>query len=301
MEQLFLNFKKRIEKNPGLVEAMCLSNKNGVVWQEQYFPRINRNIYSHSKSFSSLMVGIAIDEGLLSLETRLVDVFKDEMSYFNYERLYDITVKDLLMMASGFDEDYLFGYQKKAGIGYPNYLQFMFSCELKVKPGTKFHYSNGDTYLVSRMVEKVYNKKFTQLCYEKIFEPLEIGFPFWGCDPMGFCTAASELCLNIEEMNRLGILFLNNGVYKGKRIISEEYVKMCSKTQIKTNSNVWGDYSFQFWMVPEIDGGYRADGAYGQITIIMPKEGYALSFQRPEDDKLNEVLAILKEEVFSKL
>ena len=47
--------------------------------------------------------------------------------------------------------------------------------------------------------------------------------------------------------------------------------------------------------------GYRADGAYGQLTIIMPKQGYALSFQRPEDDKLNKVVEILKEEVFNKL
>ena len=300
MEKLFLNFKKRIEEHEGLVEAICLSNKDGVIWKEQYFPRTNRNIYSHSKSFTSLMVGIAIDEGMLSLDTRLVDVFKDDICSCTYNRLYEITVKDLLMMASGFDEDYLFGWQKKQGIGYPDYLKFMFNQELKVKPGTKFHYSNGDTYLASRMVEKVYGKKFTQLCYEKIFTPLEIGFPIWGCDPMGYCTAASELSINVLEMNRLGILFLNKGVYKGKRIVSESYVDMCSKAQIKTHDQAWGDYSFQFWMVPEVDG-YRADGAYGQLTIIMPHHGYVLSFQRPEDENLPKVIEILKEEVFNEL
>ena len=300
MEQLFLNFKKRIEQEPNLVEAVCLSNKEGLIWKEQYIPRTVRNIYSHSKSFTSLMVGIAIDENMLSLDTRLVDVFKEEIDNETYNRLFEITLKDLLMMSSGFDEDYLFGWQKSLGIGYPDYLMFMLSRELKQKPGTKFHYSNGDTYLASRMVEKVYNKKFVQLCYEKIFEPLEIGFPMWGCDPMGYCTAASELCLSVDQMNKLGILFLNNGVYNGKRIVSEEYIKMCSEAKINTPSNYWGDYSFQFWMVPECEG-YRADGAYGQLTIIMPKQGYALSFQRAEDDGLNKVVEILKEEVFSKL
>ena len=117
---------------------------------------------------------------------------------------------------------------------------------------------------------------------------------------MGYCTAASELSLSIEEMNRLGILFLNNGVYKGKRIISEEYVKACSRTQIKTDDNAWGDYSYQFWMVPEGEG-YRADGAFGQITFIWPKYNLTLSFQRPEDDNLGRVLEILREEVLSKL
>ena len=70
---------------------------------------------------------------MLSLDTRLVDVFKDEICSCTYNRLYEITVKDLLMMASGFDEDYLFGWQKKQGIGYPDYLKFMFNQELKVK------------------------------------------------------------------------------------------------------------------------------------------------------------------------
>jgi CubicO group peptidase (beta-lactamase class C family) len=300
MKKLLENFKHRIEKEHNLVEAMCLSDSNGLLWKEQYIPRTVRNIYSHSKSFTSLMVGIAIDEGVLTLDTKLVDVFKDEIDIETYNRLYDITVKNLLMMSSGFDEAYLMSVERRKGIGYPDYLKFLFSRELKVKSGTKFCYSNGDTYLLSRMIQKLYNKHFTQLCYEKIFIPLEIGLPMWGADPMGNCIAASELCLSIEEMNKLGILFLNKGVYKGERIVSEEYVKLCSNPQIKTDECYWGDYSFQFWMTPEGDG-YRADGAYGQITFIWPKYDLALSFQRPEDNRLEEVIKILREEVLEKI
>lgn len=300
MEKLLLNFKKRIESEKNLVESMCLSNSNGLIWCEQYIPRTVRNIYSHSKSFTSLMVGIAIDERKISLDTRLVDVFKDEIDKNTYERLFEITVKHLLMMSSGFDDAFLMSNERKKGIGYPDYLSFLFSQPLKTKPGSKFCYSNGDTYLLGRIIAKVYNKNFTQLCYEKIFLPLEIGFPMWGACPMGYSIAASELCLSVSEMNKLGILFLNKGMYKGKRIVSEWYVDMCSKPQIKTQECYWGDYSFQFWMTPEGDG-YRADGAYGQLTIIWPKYDLALSFQRPEDDRLGRVLEILREEVLSKI
>lgn len=300
MEQLIMNFKKRIEQEDNLVEAMCLSNSNGLIWKEQYITRTYRNIYSHSKSFTSLMVGIAIDEGKLSLSTRMVDVLKDELSEEKYNYFYEITVKNLLTMSSGFGEAYLMGIQRRQGIGYPDYLQYLFSKGLKYKPGSKFCYSNGDTYLLSRMVAKVYNRNFTQLCYEKIFMPLEIGFPIWGVDPNGYCIAASDLHLNVEEMNRLGILFLNKGIYKGKRIVSEEYVNMCSVPQIKIENSWWGDYSFQFWMVPEGDG-YRADGAHGQLTIIWPKYDLVLSFQRPEDERLGLVIDILREEVFNKI
>ena len=300
MEKLIENFKQRIEKEHNLVEAICLSNSKGLIWKAQYIPRTVRNIYSHSKSFTSLMVGIAIDEGIITLDTRLVDVFKDEIDEITYNRLYDITVKNLLMMSSGFEEAFLMSNERVKGVGYPDYLKFLFSRELKVKSGTKFCYSNGDTYLLSRMIQKLYDKPFVQLCYEKIFVPLEIGFPMWGADPFGYCIAASELCLSIEDMNKLGILFLNKGVYKGKRIVSEEYIKLCSEAKITTGECHWGDYSFQFWMTPEGDG-YRADGAYGQITFIWPKYDLALSFQRPEDNRLEEVLTILREEVLEKI
>ena len=300
MENLLLNFKNRIEKEDGLIEAICLSNKDGIIWKEQYIPRTVRNIYSHSKSFTSLMVGIAIDEGMITLDTRMVDVFKDEIDEETYNRLYHIKVRNLLTMSSGFNKAYLMSYDRKLGMGYPDYLKFMFTRELVTIPGSKFCYSNGDTYLLGRIVEKVYSKPFTQLCYEKIFNDLDIGYPMWGADPMGYCVAASELCLNVEEMNRLGILFLNKGMYKGKRIVSEEYVKMCSVAQIKTNEDSWGDYSYQFWMVPNTDI-YRADGAYGQITFIFPTHNLTLSFQRPEDDRLGRVLEIFKEEVLSKM
>jgi CubicO group peptidase (beta-lactamase class C family) len=99
-------------------------------------------------------------------------------------------------------------------------------------------------------------------------------------------------------MNKLGILFLNEGVYKGKRIVSKEYVKMCSKEQIKTDG--WGHYSNQFWMTPE-GNGYRADGAYGQITFIWPDLNLTFSVQRLEDTRLDEFLKLLKEEVLNKL
>ena len=300
MENLFINFKKRIEAEQGLIESICLANKDGVLWKEQYIPRTVRNIYSHSKSFTSLMVGIAIDEGMLSLETRMVDVFKHHMNEETYLRLYNIKVKHLLMMSSGFDEAFLMTPERKKGIGYPDYLAFMLSRELKYKPGCKFCYSNGDTYLLARIVQEVYNKQFTQLCYEKIFSQLDIGLPMWGADPQGYCIAASELCLNVEDMNKLGILFLNKGIYKGKRIVSEEYVDLCSIAQIKTDEGAWGDYSYQFWMVPHTDI-YRADGAYGQITFIFPSHNFTLSFQRPEDDKLGKVIEIFKEEILNKL
>ena len=164
MLKLINNFKSRIEKEHNLIEAICISNSEGIMLSEHYIPRIVRNIYSHSKSFTSLMVGIAIDEGKLTLDTRLMDVFKDEVDEETYSRLYEIKVQDLLNMSSGFGEAYLMSSERVKGIGYPDYLKFLFSRELKYQPGSEFCYSNGDTYLAGRMVAKVYNEDFIRLC-----------------------------------------------------------------------------------------------------------------------------------------
>lgn len=300
MKQLVENFIKRIEEIGNLVEAVCYSNSEGIVYCKRYIPRLTRNIYSHSKSFTSTMAGIAIDEGKLTLETRLVDLFKDEIDESTYKRLYNIKLVDLLTMRSGFCGSYLMTDQRRSGQGYPDYFKFLTSLELKAEPGTQFCYSNGDTYLVARMVQKAYNRDFRDLCYEKIFVPLEIGFPSWGVDPLGYCLAATSLDLNIEDMNKLGILYLNKGVYKGKRVVSEEYVKLATKEWAKDPYAGWGHYGLQWWMVPE-GNGYRADGMFGQITIVWPDKDTVLSFQRMDDERMNEVKKVLDEEILSKI
>lgn len=300
MKQLIQNFIKKVEENGNLVEAICYSNSEGIVYCKHYIPRLTRNIYSHSKSFTSTMVGIAIDEGMISFDTRLVDVFRDEIDDENYKRLYDIKLIDLLTMRSGFGKAYLMTDQRKSGQGYPDYLQYMFTRELLGKPGELFAYSNGDTYLCARMVQKVYNRDFRDLCYEKIFVPLEIGFPSWGVDPLGYCLAATSLDLNVEDMNKLGILYLNKGAYKGKRIVSEKFVNMAGKEWAKDPNAGWGHYGLQWWTVPE-GNGYRADGMFGQITIVWPEHDAVLSFQRMDDERMHEVKKVLDEEILSKI
>lgn len=297
MRQLINNFLlKAKELGPNVFEAVCISDKDGIIFKEQYIPRLTRNIYSHSKSFTSLMVGIALDEGKLTLDTRLVDVFKDEIDEETYNRLFKITLKHLLSMRSGLGGPWLMTCDRQSGIGYPNYLKFLLSKELLNEPGEKFLYSNGDTYLCARMVEKVYSRDFRDLCYEKIFVPMEIGFNDWGVDPLGHCIAASSLQLNIENMNKLGILFLNKGMYKDKRIVSEKWIDDVYSSFINN-----GDYSLQFWRVGNDNKCLFASGMYGQNTYIFKDYGIAFSYQRPDDDLHDKVFEIFKKEVADKI
>jgi CubicO group peptidase (beta-lactamase class C family) len=296
IRKLINNFLEKAKAEENMLEAVCLCDKNGVVFKEQYIARLTRNIYSHSKSFTALMVGIAIDEGKLTLDTRLADVFKDEIDEETYQKLYDIQLKHLLAMRSGLGGPWLMQSQREEGQGYPDYLKFLFSKELVAKPGEQFVYSNGDTYLCSRMVSKVYDRNYRDLCYEKIFLPMEMGFVEWGVDPLGYCIGASAMHLNVENMNKLGLLYINDGVYKGKRIVSKEWIDT-----IYASNNPESNYAFQHWTFgPDVKCLF-ASGMYGQNTYIFREHGVAFSYQRPEDTRGDRLNQMFKEEVVDKL
>lgn len=299
---LVKEFDKYIIDNKLSIEAMCLSNKDGIIFENHYndTPNIPRNIYSHSKSYLSLLVGIAIDEGLLHLDDHIVDILKDEINPLYIENNKDITLRHCLTMSSGYSEGLLFESDRRKGIGYPDYLNYIMSKPIKSTPGTHYTYSNGDTYLCSRCVEKVYNNTLCNIAYEKLFKKMDIGYPLWETDPYGHCIAASGLRLKISDMNKIGILILNDGIWKNERLISHEYIDMLYNRQNICDTNLWGEYSFQFWLMSN-QHAIRCDGAYGQYTFIYPEHNIALSIQRKEDDLQKEVIDKLIEMVLVKL
>ena len=294
---LIESFYKKIEKEDLHIESLVISDSKGMFYSHHFIDKGPRNIYSHSKSFLSLMFGIAMDEGLVSLDDHVVDYFKEEFTKEQYDEFYPMLIRHPLTMTSGFDEQYLMMGTRN---DIPDFLQFIFSHHLKKKPGENFVYSNGDSYIVARILEKIYKKSLLEICNERIFSKLDIINPVWEADKQGHSFGASGLELTIEDMNKLGILVLNKGCYKGQRIVSEEYIDLLYKTNIDIHGAGWGSYSLQFWQTPEING-IRADGAYGQFTFIYPKADLAISIQRNEDDQVHRICEILREEVFKKI
>ena len=294
---LIQNFFKRLEEENVHIESLVVSDSNGLFFSHHFIDKGPRNIYSHSKSFVSLLFGIALEEGLLSLEDHVVDYFKDELSNEQYQKYYPMLLKHPLTMRSGFDESLLMMNDR---LELSSYFDYLFSHDLKRNPEERFVYSNGDTYIICRVLEKVYKRKVLDVVYEKILSKLGIEYPVWEEDKQGHTFGASGLELTIEDMNKLGILVLNKGTYKGQKIISEEYIDLLYKTDVPTDGWGWGNYSLQFWHTPQ-GNGIRADGAFGQYTFIYPKLDIALSIQRSEDDEQPKVVDLIINEILLKL
>ena len=293
------NFIKALENfNPG-VEAVVLNINNENVVEKIFYPLASRNIYSHTKSYTATAVGIAIDEGKISLDTTLSELFPEYIKFAVSDDIKKIKLKHLLTMSSGFGKPYLMGDDRRKGTGYPDYMQYMFSRPVVNEPGSKFTYSTADSHLVARMVEKAVNKNILSYLYEKLFSKLDIGLPIWETDPEGHPIGGGGLHLNIKDMMKLGILYLNKGVWNGERIISESFVNLATTKQIDTgNKDEWGkEYGLQFWMGPK-KCAYRADGAHGQLSFVIPSENAVLAIQCSDYSDFPKIQALLNELVF---
>lgn len=273
------------EENTG-IESIALWQNGEMKLVHRFVPAGPRLIYSHTKSFISTAAGVAIDEGLLTLETKLCSLFPEYASIISDERVNEITLRHLLTMSSGFGGAFLMSANRRKGEGYPDYIGYMLKKELKYAPGEKFVYSNADTHLAGCMVERACGKPLLQYCCDKIFAPLDMGFPAWETDPNGTAFGGSGLYLDITEMMKLGILYLNKGSFNGKQVVSESWVEQAGSKQIDTgHETAWHNgYGYQFWTVGQRENAFRADGAYGQFSIVLPDENAVLAIQSSEQN-----------------
>lgn len=194
-------------------------------------------------------------------------------------------------MSSGFNHAYLMNPDRRSGVGAPDYLRYMFSRRVEVEPGSTFCYSSADSDLAGRMLEQAAGMRLGEYLYGMIFSKLDQGWPVWECDPQGHPIAGGGIYMSLANMLKLGQVYLNDGTWHGTRIVSESWVKQASGKQIDTPySNIWTcGYGYQFWMSP-YEGAYRADGAYGQITTILPKQGLVVAIQCPESGDFDNIV-----------
>lgn len=302
MEQKIKMFIERMKvENPG-IEAVALADRENVISEYHFVQVHSRNIYSHTKSFMSTAAGIALEEGALTLEDPLVAYFKNKVPEVHQKWLREIRFRHLLTMSSGFGQAYLMIDDRRKGEGLPDYLEYMLSRPVLKKPGTEFDYSTADSHLAGLMLAKAVGKNLNVYLYEKLFRPLGIGFPIWECDPQGNVNGGSGLFLNITDMIKLGQLYLADGVWKGERILSSLWIKEATRKQIETpGGDSWNcGYGYQFWMMPQSHA-YRADGAFGQITIVLPEQGYVVAVQCSEYGNFEKVKQALNEIVLADL
>ena len=257
-------------------------------WQSEGVDTVPHVLHSVSKTFTATAVGLAIADGKLKLTDKVIDFFPDKLPEDVSDNLKAMTVRDLLTMSCGHDEEPT--AHREEG---QDWIKAFLAHPVKHEPGTFYLYNSLGTYMLSAIVQKVTGEKVVDYLNARLFEPLHIDKPKWEESSQGINTGGWGLYLKTEDLAKMGQLLLQKGEWNGKQIIPAEWVSEMSKKQVesinpgtrmeqaaergltKENSDWMQGYGYQMWICRPAC--FRADGARGQYIIVCPEKNAVIA------------------------
>ena len=285
-----LDFVNTVEKaNLNLHSLMVVRHGQVVAegWWAPYAPQLKHTLYSLSKSFTSTAVGLAVAEGKLTVEDKVVSFFKDDLPAAISDNLAAMRVKDLLTMTTGHDKE---PTPNMRADGNKNWIKVFLAHPVEHKPGTHFVYNSGATYMLSVIVQKLTGQPVLAYLKPRLFDPLGIEGADWEVDSNGINTGGWGLRVRTEDIAKFGQLYLQKGVWNGKRLLPEAWIADATRGQVqsaggkrKADENDWlQGYGYQFWRCRH--DAYRGDGAMGQYCIVLPNEDTVIAITSETSD-----------------
>ena len=219
--------------------------------------------HSMSKTVTGMAIGMLVDDGLLKLSEKLVKIFP-EVEYKD-KRFASITVEHLLSMTSGV------AFSEAGTVTEYDWTEAFFSSSMKFAPGADFAYNSMNSYILAKIVTRVAKKSLTSLLEERLFAPLEIKNYFWEIGPEQVEKGGWGLYFSAESWAKIGIMLASGGVYFGRRILSEEWVKRATSSQaVAPAFNGDFNYGYQLWVGKNTDE-VLLNGMLGQNVWICPR------------------------------
>lgn len=259
-------------------------------------------LYSHSKSFTSTAVGFLVDDGKLDLDECIVDILPEKAppKEKQSENLRKVRVRDLLTMNAGTLDDV------NLMVPEGDWVKAYFNGNFAVRSGTEFHYSTISTHVLGAIVEKRSGMNLMSFLKKRLFDKIGIRGAWTTHSPTGLALGGSGMRMTTRDLSLLGQFYLQEGMWNGERLLSKEYIRLATARQSWSRGGIrllhlveqGGDweqgYGFQFWRCRH--DSYRADGACGQLTLVIPKEDMVISIHSGTggfQDLLNTIWDIL--------
>ena len=252
--------------------------RHGALLHEQYYAPYTAEtahcMYSCSKTFTSMLIGVAQGKGLLSVEDTVLSFFPDVPVDAPSDNLRAMKIKHLLMMGCGHNECSL---DSLANSPDGDWVRTFLNLPVPNEPGTHFVYNTGGSYMLSAILTKVTGKTELELANEWLFGPLGIEDAHWDADPRGISLGGTGLHVRPRDILKLGVLILSHGRWKDKQLIPADYIAEAQRVQISNRnpddpkqSPHWAaGYGYQMWRCG-FDA-FRADGMGGQYIVMLPK------------------------------
>ena len=238
--------------------------RNGKLAYEVYFGDNTKATFmdtrSCTKTITSMLVGIAIDQGKLKLNSPVFSYFPEKKPVENPDPRKDkITVEDFLSMSSILEcddwNDYSRGNEERMYL-IEDWLAFTLNLPVKgysmdQKPedqpyGRSFSYCTAGVFTLGAVLQKATETKTSDFAKKFLFDPLNIQNPGWQFSPLGFAMTGGGLRLQSRDLLKLGQLYLNVGIWKGKRIVTEQWVKTSTQPHAKIDDQT--EYGYLWWL-----------------------------------------------------
>lgn len=234
-------------------------------------------LFSASKTFTSLAVGFAIQEGYLTLDSLVLPYFREHLDGADpCPNMARITVRHLLTMTAGFERDpHDFPFDDRT-----DWIENFLSAYVPYTPGTRFVYSTHSSYMLSALVQETTGMTVWEYLRERLFEPLGFEGEWWESSPQGVSVGGWGLMITTEDYAKLGQFLLQEGRWNGEQLLDAAYVRAATACQVSTSHNPCptpldapdqqSGYGYQIWR-NRTGNAYMASGGFGQYTIVMPE------------------------------
>lgn len=251
--------------------------KSDTIQYEKYFEGYDKQSivpsFSMAKSVTSILIGCAIDEGLIKSVDDPITVYVPELTKSGFSR---VTIKHLLQMTSGikFNESYVNPFGDAASFYYGlNLRKIIGKMKLKTEPGKQFEYASGNTQLLGLVLERsLKGKTITSYLQEKLWTPLGMEYDAsWSIDRKKDGLEKTFCCINARarDFAKLGRLYKNKGNWNGKQIVSQKWVEESIKSD--TTGGSVNYYQYQWWL-PTPNEDFMAEGILGQFVYVNPSK-----------------------------
>lgn len=285
------NWLKAVHANPNYIHSVLIIRNNKLV-AEAYFSGWNRGrlhtLRSVSKSFISTLTGIAVDKGFIAPTEKVFNFFPQYSHLIDDERKEQIEIRHLLTMTSGFHWDektYPFFDRRNDQYGLDaghDRLAYILGKPMAANPGTMFLYNSGCPFLQAAIIEEATGQSIREFSDLHFFKRLNISNYYWRIENDGMIPSMGPLFLRPRDMAKLGQLFLDHGMWKGERIISDTWVDAATSTFIGNESSAQG-YGYNWWTVIKTIKGQQvrfcmARGSGGQYIFVVPAFNLVVTF-----------------------
>lgn len=260
-----------IQEKGTAIDSLMIVRNGYVVLDANFAPydgSFVHNMASVTKSVMTTLIAIAADQGKLDLDAPMVSYFPDRKIANMDERKASLTVRQLTGMVNGMESLCFADDQGSLAVirAGSDWVQAALDRPMVSDPGDEFCYDSPGSHILSAILHETTGVTALEFAQENLFAPLGIQDAIWDVDPQGYNRGWGDLYLTPESAAKIGYLWLHQGNWNGRQIVSQQWVLDSVKPQIRPVDHDYG-YGYGWWIN---NSHYFAAGRGGQTIRVMP-------------------------------